>query len=193
MRKLTRNFLVLSRFTSDFSRVFITNRKAEYFLYNSLSLSLSEPYCLAGCGPLAVWTMMSLCLSVELSEIITQIILANIICSRKWWRSCNQPGESRTSPPTPGQPVFYPLGFQEIILLGFSLLPAPASPCRHICHIPRLHNTPVNCNTQYFKYFLSQILKYFDEEVVNTVSSSSGLLQTIFSSDNNGVLNHSRD
>ena len=96
MRKLTRNFLVLSRLTSDFSRVFITNRKAEYFPDNFLCLS--GPYCLAGCGPLAVWTMMSLCLSVELSEIITQIILANIICSRKWWRSCNQPGET----PTPG-------------------------------------------------------------------------------------------
>ena len=31
------------------------------------------------------------CLCLELSEIITRIILANIICSRKWWRSCNLP------------------------------------------------------------------------------------------------------
>ena len=100
MRKLTRNFLVLSRLTSDFSRVFITNRKAEYFPDNFLCLS--GPYCLAGCGHVAVSVSLCLChdvcVCVELSEIITQIILANIICSRKWWRSCNQPGET----PTPG-------------------------------------------------------------------------------------------
>ena len=35
---------------------------------------------------------------LELSQVMTRIILANIICSRKWWRSCNQPGET----PTPG-------------------------------------------------------------------------------------------
>ena len=66
MRKLTRNFLVLSRLTSYFSRVFITNRKAEYFLDNFLSppvwavlfcwacpghsLCLSLLWCLSLCG-----------------------------------------------------------------------------------------------------------------------------------------------
>ena len=102
MRKLTRNFLVLSRLTSLFSRLFITTRTAEYFLIIlcfsvSLSLSVWAVYCLAGRGLPTVSTMMSVCLMcvVELSEIITRIILANIICSRKWWRSCNQPGESQ--------------------------------------------------------------------------------------------------
>ena len=117
--------------------------------------------------------------------VITVVILANIICSRKLWRSCNI--RLLLPPPTPSRSQSDPesFKFQEIIL-GLAT-PASSTYVTYRGYTTHLSSQQSNISG----IFCLKFSGYF-EEVVNTVRRVRTPTGS-FSSDNNGVLNHSGD